>query len=248
MTKQKKAELGGIFYPTKDTFGNDIPFDSLYIPYIYKEIYFEGVYIDILNNRKDLTIVDVGANIGITVAHFRKFAKKLYAIEPSPEHLTALRKNKEFNNWDNVEICGYALADKNGELEFTQNTVNRTMNTLAVGGHLHDDSYKVKPEMKFDGAITAKGYDNRLTVPAKTIDTFFEENKIEHVDFMKFDPEGAEDMILRSPGFLKVYKKIDAIEIEFHFPNWQELVGYMQSLGFQARRYESSAIIVLFTR
>jgi len=42
--------------------------------------------------------------------------------------------------------------------------------------------------------------------------------------------------------------KISAIEIEFHFQNWQELAKYMIELGFEARRYESSAIVVLFTR
>lgn len=249
MSSKSKIELGATFFPTKDNWGNDVPFESLFIPYIYKEIEFEGVYIDILNGRKDMVIVDVGANIGITVNHFRKYAKKLYAIEPSPEHFAALKQSKEFNHWDNVALFNYALADKDGELEFSQNSYNRTMNSLAVGGPVGQDAHTLRKEVaQYDGTIHAKGYDNKLMVPTKSIDHFFAENKIEHVDFMKFDPEGAEDMILRSDGFKKVYQKIDAIEVEFHFPNWQELVQYMQGLGFQARRYESSAIIVLFTR
>lgn len=220
--KTDKTELGALFYPTKDQSGTDIPFDSLFIPYIYKEIYFEGVYIDILNGKKDLTIVDVGANIGVTVQHFQPYAKKLYAIEPSPEHFKALEKNKEFNKWNNVELFQYALSDTNGEMSFSQNKHNRTMNGLAQSGE--------------------------FKVPTKSIDTFFEENSIDTVDFMKFDPEGAEEQILRSDGFKKVAEKIKAIEIEFHHPNWTELVEYMISLGYQARRYEASAIIVLFFR
>ena len=221
-TMTDKTKLGGLFYPTRDQAGFEIPFDSLFIPYIYKEIYFEGVYKDILNGKKDMVIVDVGANIGITVQHFQPYAKKLYAIEPSPEHFAALKKNKEYNEWDNVVLCNYALADKDGEMTFNQNNRNRTMN-----------------------GIDEKG---SLKVQTKGIDTFFEENKIDHVDFMKFDPEGAEEMILRSEGFKKVVDKIDSIEIEFHFPNWQELVNYMIDLGFKARRYEASAVIVLFFR
>lgn len=246
--QHSKVELGGLFYPTKDNWGLDVPFESLYIPYIYKEIELEGVYIDVLNEQKDMVIVDVGANIGITVNHFRKYAKKLYAIEPSPEHFTALAKNKEFNHWDNVELFNYALADRDGLMEFSQNSNNRTMNSLAVGGHIGHDEHQINPEMQFNGTITAKGYDNKLFVPTKSIDHFFEENNITHVDFMKFDPEGAEDMILRSDGFKKIAHMVDKIEVEFHFPNWQELVGYMESLGYRARRYDSSAIIVLFFR
>lgn len=222
---KSKIELGGLFYPKKDALGNEINFDSLFIPYIYKEIYLEGVYFDVLNQKKDLTIVDVGANIGVTVQYFKDFAKKLYAIEPSSEHFAALSKNKEFNGWDNVELINAALADKDGETTLSHHGANRTCHS-----------------------ITNKYNEDDEVVKTIAIDTLFEQHGIEEVDFMKFDPEGAEDLILRSEGFLKVAHKIKAIECEFHYPTWPSLVEHMQSLGFTARRYESSAVIVLFTR
>ena len=240
--------MGAIFYPTEDQNGNKIPFDTLYIPYIYKEIYFEGIYIDVLNQKKDLTIIDVGANIGITVQHFQPYAKKLYAIEPSPEHFEALKMNKELNGWNNVELFNIALADRNGMMSFTQNVKNRTMNTLIVGEKTGEDEHKVKPEMKVEALIKAKGYQGKIDVFTQSFDSFFEQNKIEKVDFVKFDAEGAEDMILRSEGFRKVVDKIDAIMVEFHFPNWMDLVKYMTEFGFKARQYESSAKVVLFLR
>lgn len=231
MTKKTdKTKLGGLFYPTVDQTGKEIPFDSLFIPYIYKEIYFEGVYIDVLNQKKDMVIVDVGANIGVTVDHFRPHAKVVYAIEPSPENFAALKKNKEFNNWDNVVLCNYGLADKNGEMDFAQSPNNRTTNAIMNKAHNPD------------------WFDKPFKVPTKTIDTFFEENNIEEVDFMKFDPEGSEELILYSEGFKKIAHKIKAIECEFHHADWMNIVKFMESMGFQARRYESSAIIVLFTR
>lgn len=220
-----KTELGGLFYPTKDQNGKVIPFDSLFIPYIYREIYFEGVYLDVLNQQKDLTIIDVGANIGVTVDHFRNYAKKVYAIEPSPEHFTALKKNKEFNNWDNVEIFELALADKDGEATIHTHEQNRTCNS-----------------------ITNDYLQGGTKVPTMAMDTFLEKNGIESVDFMKFDPEGAEELILYSEGFKKVAHKFKAIECEFHHSSWPEIVKFMQGLGFTPRRYDSSAVIVLFTR
>lgn len=234
MKNDDKTELGGLFYPTKDQNGKDIPWDTLFIPYIYKEIYLEGVYIDVLNQQTDMTIVDVGANIGVTADHFRKYAKKVYAIEPSPENFAALKKNKEFNNWDNVELFNYALADKNGEMSFAQASNNRTTNALV--------------DEKANKGVGPGWYDTFLKVPTKTIDTFFEENNIEKVDFMKFDPEGSEELIIYSEGFKKVAPKIKAIECEFHHSDWMNIVKYLESLGYEARRYESSAIIVLFTR
>ena len=49
---KSKIKLGGIFYPTSDINGGNIPFDSLFIPYIFKEIYLEGIYVDIFNQKK----------------------------------------------------------------------------------------------------------------------------------------------------------------------------------------------------
>src|SRR3972149_10061244 len=165
--------LGALFYP------GGVPFDSLFIPAIYQEIYYDGIYMDIVNvldkEKKDPVIVDVGANIGIVTQYLRDHAKKLYAIEPATEHFEALKKNKEFNNWDNVEIFNLALADKEGEMTLNLNTQNRTCHSLT-------NNYGQGGEM----------------VRTIAFDTFFKENKIEKVDFCKFDVEGAEDLILRS--------------------------------------------------
>lgn len=222
---KNKVELGGIFYPKTDINGKDIPFDSLFLPYIWREIYFEGLYVDSFNQREDMVVLDVGSQIGLTVKHFQPHCKRLIAIEPSSENIEALKKNKEHNGWDNVEIHQCALADKDGELMLNSLESNRTCHSLI-------NNYGQGGEM----------------VKTMAFDTFFEENKIDNVDFCKFDVEGAEDMILRSEGFKKVAPKIQQIMIEFHYPTWPQLVEYMMSLGYKAKRYDSSAIVVLFYR
>jgi FkbM family methyltransferase len=222
---KNNVKLGALFYPIQASDGSPIDFDNLYIPYIYREIYFEGIYVDILNGRKDMVIVDVGSNVGVTVQHFQNYAKKVYAIEPLSTHYEALKKNKEFNNWDNVETFKLAIAGKDGEVTMhplkTNMTCTSYTNDYGQGGE---------------------------TVEAQTMETFFTKNNIDQVDFMKFDVEGAEDDILFSDGFIKVADKINAIEIEFHHANWTDLVKHMIGLGFEARRYDSSAIIVMFVR
>ena len=210
--------LKALFYP-------DVPFETLFIPHIYKEIYFENVYSDVFNQNRNMIIIDVGANIGIVTGYMRDYAKKVYAIEPSSEHFEALEKNKEFNNWDNVEIFKVAIADRDGEMRLNKNEDNRTMHSLT----------------------TDFSQDNEL-VGTMAMDTFFNRNNIENIDFIKFDVEGAEELILRSEGFKKIVNKIKAIEIEFHSPFKQELVEYVMSFGYQAKKILSSANIVLFRR
>jgi FkbM family methyltransferase len=210
--------MKALFYP-------DVPFNSLFIPYIYKEIYLENIYGDVTNQQKDLTIVDVGANIGCVTQYLRDFAKVVYSIEPSTEHYEALEKNVTYNKWTNVKPFKLALADKDGEMTLNLNPWNRTCHSLTQ--EYGEGSEKVK---------------------TMTFASFMKENKIDKIDLCKFDTEGAEDMILRSEGFTTVADKIKNIIVEFHFPTWQELVKHMINLGYEARRYNSSAIVVHFYR
>jgi len=232
----KIPKLKALFYP-------DVNFESLYIPHIYKEVYLDKIYADIFRNKqpRSMIIVDVGANIGIVTQYMRPYAAKLYAIEPSSEHFEALVRNKEFNNWDNVETFKVALADKDGETTLMKKPDNRTMNSIEMGKRNPDGSL-------LHPSRTRHPYIEPEIVKTMAMDTFFEENKITEVDFMKFDVEGAEDLILRSEGFRKVADKIKAIGVEFHFSTWGKLVEYMIGLGFKAKQHKSSAIVFLFSR
>ncbi len=208
--------LKALFYP-------DLPFDRLSIPHMYREVYLDLVYADIPKDYK--VILDIGANIGITAQYFKDRAKKVYSIEPSSQHFEALKKNKEYNQWSNVEIFNIAIADRDGYMQLNK----------------YDDNYTTY-------SLTTKFKKDSEIVKTMAIDTFLKENKIEEVDFMKLDVEGAEDLILRSDGFKKVVNKIKRIEIEFHLLSWKNLIDYLKSLGFQFTNKPAQANIGLFTR
>lgn len=217
--------LGVLYYP-KGTAEKPIEFKTLCIPHIYKEIYIEGVYGDVFGEKKDMVIIDIGANIGIVSQYMRDYAKKIYAIEPSSDFFEALQKNKEANNWDNVELFNLAIADRDSETMLNTNAGNRTMCSIT-------DDYKQGGEL----------------VKTMAMDTFFEKNKIDKVDFIKLDAENAEDMILRSGGFRKIAPKVKAIEVEFHNKQYESLIAHMMGLGYHAVMYSNTgAAIALFTR
>ncbi len=222
------TKLGAIFYPIEDNFGTEIPFRDLYIPEIFKEIYIEGIYTDVFNEVKpnSMTIISVGANLGLVTHFMRPFAKKIYAFEPASDNFEALKQNKEYNQWDNVEIYHEAISGNDGEATLRLYEKNRTSHSLVI---LPDNKNPHTEKVK-----------------TTTFATFFKEYKIDEVDFIKFDVEGAEEMILFSNGFVSVADKIKAIEVEFHFPNFMKIVEHMMRLGFKAKRYECMAVIFLF--
>ena len=157
-------------------------FDNSFIPQILEEIYIKKIYHPYLEGQRDLTIMDVGANIGLFTFYASKFAKMLYSIEPSPRHVEILGKMVETNGFKNVKILPLALSNKNG-IEKLYHHTNTTMFSLRE--EYHD----------------TKNFDEVVTV---TLDKLFETEKIDYVDFLKLDVEGAENEVLTSEGFDKV--------------------------------------------
>jgi len=217
--------LKAIFYP------GDVPFDTLFIPSIFYEIYYDSVYLDVLNvldkEKKNPVIVDVGANIGLTVNHFLDHAAKIYAIEPATENFEALKKNKEFNHWDKVELFNTAIWVDDRGAEMRIYSKNHTSNSIVFRGEIDRDFERV---------------------PTITLNNFLKDNNIKHVDFMKFDVEGAEKEVLMSADFDEASKIIDNIMVEFHFPDFPEQVNHLIKLGYKARRYPCAATIIDFAK
>jgi len=68
--------------------------------------------------RPDMTVVDVGANIGYYTLLFSKLVGeggRVYAFEPEPQNFALLRQNLTRNNRTNVELFNLAASDRRGE-------------------------------------------------------------------------------------------------------------------------------------
>lgn len=205
------------------------PIIKNYLGHQLSEIYKEGVYAPFFNGKKGLTVVDVGANIGITSYYFSQYAKVVHAVEPSYEHFKVLTHMIVWNNLDNVKAHKQAIWMKNmDEAPFYHNVGNKTMYSLHSG--VHDG--KVEPEK----------------VPVVTIDKFFKDNKIDHCDFLKLDVEGSEFEVLGGPGFKKVAPKIDVVFLEWHKwakRNPAQLNQSLESNGFSVETIKADADLLV---
>lgn len=159
-----------------------------------QEIYINKVYEPYLEGKKDLTILDIGANIGMTSMYFSQFASHVYSLEPSKKHSETFLKNMKDNNIENVTLIQKALSHKNGTAKF-YHPENQTMYSL---------NERVNVTGEFEEVTTI------------TLDQLLIETKLNHIDLMKIDVEGAELEILCSEGFAKVADKIDVIVGEWH--------------------------------
>ncbi len=190
-------------------------FSTSYIPEILKELYRDAIYEPYLQGKMDLVMLDVGANIGLFSLYAEKYAKFIYAVEPSLEHIEVIRTMKEFNHLDKVIPVQCAISHKNGFANFYHNE-NTTM-------------FSLKPE------VNGKPDEMEMVVTI-SLDTFFDKYDIQHVDFMKIDIEGAEAEVFGSEGFDRVKDKIDVIAGEFHTwsgVNPQQFETYFSDRGFE---------------
>ena len=106
------------------------PLEASYTGHAFSEIYKEKIYTPYLEGRKELTILDIGANVGITAHYFSQFAKQVYSLEPATEHFDCLTRMIAFNNLTNVKPIKKALYTEVTKLPLYKNQANTSMFSL----------------------------------------------------------------------------------------------------------------------
>jgi FkbM family methyltransferase len=119
------------------------------------------------------TVVDVGANIGLSTILLARSVQRVIAFEPSPANLEYLRRNLASNGITNVEVVAAAVSDRPSTLRFHVAQFGAGSHVVAAGHVLSDGIATIEvPAVTLDGA---------LTVP---------------VSFIKIDAEGHEPDVL----------------------------------------------------
>ena len=139
---------------------------------VVKEMFEENVYeIHAWHfDNSDGVVVDIGANIGsFSIQAASIGAKKIFAIEPEPHNLKALKNNVSLNNLKNeITVLEVGVSDFNG---------SATISDEGGGASIKDG--KPGSEIKII-----------------TLDKLFKDNKINEVDVLKIDVEGSEVEII----------------------------------------------------
>jgi len=158
---------------------------------IIQQINDEHLY-NWFDGKKDLTILDCGANIGLFTLHVSDVAKQIVAVEPTPSHISIF--NELTSDLKNVKLIEAALAQNDGEISFYFDPNNSTCNSiLFLPNHSH-----------------------RLSVKAKKLKTILDENNLDVVDFAKIDIEGSEIFALTKETIEETEKRIKTWFIETH--------------------------------
>lgn len=138
----------------------------------------------------DGVFVDIGANIGLytlTVNRVLGLRGRIIAFEPNPVTMRRLRFNLAANRTDkgeqpNIELLDIGVADRDSSFELHAHHTN--LGSYSI-------SHKNRAELQ--------GYDEikeTLVIHCRPLIDVLKDCNIDHIDALKIDIEGAEDMAL----------------------------------------------------
>lgn len=147
----------------------------LFTPY-----YFDRAEREFLASRivPGFVFLDIGANVGgysMAMAALAGPGARILAVEPQPKIFERLTFNIQQNPFGTVKALDCAVADRNGEVTLFIDPRNQGESSVKIVGSVDQSQLKVQARTLLD-LVGQEGFD--------------------HVDAIKIDVEGAEDLIL----------------------------------------------------
>ncbi|MGA2750894.1 MAG: FkbM family methyltransferase [Verrucomicrobiota bacterium] len=155
--------------------------------------------------REGMVVFDLGTYLGeltVLFSHFVRENGHVHGFEANSKTFERVRKICELSNAGNVTLNHLAVSDKDGELD------------LHVYGEtrMSWSSLALRPLRNY-GIEATGAYIEK--VRAITIDRYCEERKIEKIDLLKIDVEGAEYQVLQGAAKALEQKRIRCCVFEF---------------------------------
>ena len=189
--------------------------------------------------REKMTVFDVGANVGELTLLFSRFVGengRIHSFEASRAAFRKLEIVCRTTNRRNVKLNHLGVSDKSGLIRL----------------HVYDDNYlsfnsqAVRQISEFGAPVVSVETEE---TPAVTIDDYCRENKIEQIDLLKIDVEGAELQVMRGAQQMLAAKKIKCLTFEFGQAtfdmgnNAAEIENLLKISGYKIRNLISGAAI-----
>tara|TARA_B100000212_G_scaffold340756_1_gene322162 strand:+ start:1159 stop:2028 length:870 start_codon:yes stop_codon:yes gene_type:complete len=169
-------------------------------------------------NFKDLSVLDIGANIGNHSIFFSKFFEKVYAFEPNSLTYDLLKINaKYYCEKKNIEIFKFGLSDSKGKFYLSTNKSN-------LGGSHIISKNELKNNLK-----------NKISlIEVKRADQI-NSLRLAKIGLIKIDIEGHElKALLGSKNIIKENRPIILFEQhEKEIKNGSsKVINYLKNLGY----------------
>jgi FkbM family methyltransferase len=199
---------------------------------ILNEIFVNRVYSDRFPFYEDATVVDIGAHKGM----FSIFAAlntgdlaRIIALEPSLSNFGALQRNIETLRTTKITAVRAGIFSERGAQTLHLNAANVNYSIYGKGS--------ASPGKAIDGG-------GAETIDVVAIADLFESFRLQKIDFLKMDCEGAEyPAVFATPP--RVFERIRVISMEFHDlkskeQNGNTMAEFLRGVGYDIARFTYS--------
>jgi FkbM family methyltransferase len=179
------------------------------------DLLFHQVYLPPKPLHQPRVIVDLGSNVGYTVAHFAFLypSAKVIGLELDPGNYALALKNVE--PWkDRVSLINAAIWSSDGDVVF--------------GGH-GEDAFRVLSPAN-DSPAQANQPKARLA-KSVTMPSLMRDHGVSRIDYLKMDIEGGEaELVLNAD--CSWMEQVDAMKIELHHLDYGDFERALTARGF----------------
>jgi len=179
----------------------------------------------------DSVVLDIGANIGITTVPIAKKCRqgKVFAFEPIPSNLKALKRIVQHYKFNNVSFFGAALGDTNGSVQMVLPVLNK--NKMQGLSHIVEDN---------NSDAWNKG--DFFNVPLKKLDDIQEINA-QTIHAIKIDVEGFEYEVLKGAvNLLKKDRPVIYCEV-WDNEKRSRCFNFIKELGYTIKVFSGEALV-----
>ena len=170
----------------------------------------EKLLLSLYGSESPITIFDIGACEGLNAIRYSEMFPNstVYAVEPRKDNIGLIFKYLKEYETKNVNVVELCFSDKVGTSEFHVSSSERANGEWDLG----NKSSSLLPPDKHHEEFPWIKFDETIEVETTTLDDFCDQNKIDHIEFIHMDVQGAEMMVLN--GASKMIQNLDAIWLE----------------------------------
>lgn len=182
---------------------------------ILKEVWLINLYNQFgVKVEEGDTVVDIGAHVGIFSTYASELSKtgKVYSFEPFIDNYNRLKLHKSLNNKSNIITTNCGIDGDTGKKVLYVHSKNSGANSLLKG----------------------KDIKKEIEIETIKLSDFCEKEKIDKIDFLKVDCEGAEYGIFeKDESFLKIVDKIIMETHPFEGKSVFTILDTLKKYGFK---------------
>jgi FkbM family methyltransferase len=206
--------------------------------YILTESPLKKDLFKIFNPEAELTIFDIGGCEGEEAIRYSRIFPNasIFSFEPLPKNQELVLENIKKYEATNVKLVPFAISDEVGISQFYISSGHPENQSSDLDWDFGNKSSSLLPPVSQNNHKWLK-FNEKIDVPTITLHTFLIENKINEVDFIHMDVQGAElKVLLGAKHFINnikaVWLEVSDLEIYKNQPLRKGVERFMKSNGF----------------